>query len=104
MLISINLHNKSSGISIKTNCPPASFSFKGQATRRTTVKYGPFEKCPLMLLVHSKTISLSIWIFQESMVRFHVVDLKCKECGSYNTSREGEEGVSVAKIWFYQTS
>ena len=33
--------------------------------------------------------------FQESKVKFHVVGLKCAECGSYNTSREGEEGVPV---------
>lgn len=34
-------------------------------------------------------------LFQESKVKFHVVGLKCAECGSYNTSREGEEGVPV---------
>ena len=28
-------------------------------------------------------------------MRFHVLGLKCLECGSYNTSREGEEGVPV---------
>lgn len=32
---------------------------------------------------------------KESKVKFHVVGLKCAECGSYNTSREGEEGVPV---------
>ena len=37
-------------------------------------------------------------MFQESRVRFHVVGLKCMECGSYNTSREGEEGVPVAAV------
>ena len=36
-----------------------------------------------------------IIILQESKVRFHVVGLKCAECGSYNTSREGEEGAPV---------
>lgn len=30
-------------------------------------------------------------------MRFHVLGLKCIECGSYNTSREGEEGVPVAQ-------
>lgn len=35
------------------------------------------------------------FFFQESKVKFHVVGLKCAECGSYNTSREGEEGVPV---------
>ena len=32
------------------------------------------------------------------MVRFHVGGLKCMECGSYNTSREGEKRVSVAAV------
>jgi len=35
---------------------------------------------------------------QESKVRFHVVGLKCAECGSYNTSREGEEGTPVIPV------
>ena len=38
MLISTNLHKKSSEVSIKTRSPPASFSFKGQATKHTTIK------------------------------------------------------------------
>ena len=37
MLISINLHKKSSEVSTKTRSPPA--SFKGQATTFTTVKW-----------------------------------------------------------------
>ena len=37
MLISTNLHMKSSEVSTKTRSPPASFSFKGQATKHTTV-------------------------------------------------------------------
>ena len=41
-------------------------------------------------------LSARVWIFQERRVRFHIVGLKCKECSSYNTSREGEEGVPVA--------
>ena len=39
MLISRNLHMKSSEVSIKTRSPPASLSFKGQATKHTTVKW-----------------------------------------------------------------
>ena len=39
MLISRNLHNKSSEVSIKTRSTPASLSFKGQATKHTTVKW-----------------------------------------------------------------
>ena len=39
MLMSRNLHQKSSDVSIKTRSPPASFSFKGQATKHTTGKW-----------------------------------------------------------------
>ena len=39
MLISRNLHKKSKEVSIKTRSIPASLSFKGQATRHTTVKW-----------------------------------------------------------------
>ena len=39
MLISRNLHKKSSEVYIKTRSPPASLSFKGQATKHTTVKW-----------------------------------------------------------------
>ena len=39
MLISRNLHTKSSKVSIKTRSTPASLSFKGQATKHTTVKW-----------------------------------------------------------------
>ena len=38
MLISRNLHNKSSEVSIITRSPTASLSFKGQVTKHTTVK------------------------------------------------------------------
>ena len=37
MLISGNLNNKSSDVSIITRSPPASLSFKGQVTKHTTV-------------------------------------------------------------------
>ena len=38
-------------------------------------------------------------MFQESKVKFHVIGLKCQECGSYNTCRtagpdESSEGAS----------
>ena len=39
MLISRNLHMKSSEVSIKTRSTPASLSFKGQATKHTTAKW-----------------------------------------------------------------
>ena len=38
MLMTRNLRMKSSEISIKTRSPPASLSFKGQATKHTTVE------------------------------------------------------------------
>ena len=38
MLIGRNLHKKSSEVCIKTRSSPASFSFKGLATKHTTVK------------------------------------------------------------------
>ena len=34
-----NLHKKSSEVSIKTRSPPASLSFKGQATMHTTIEW-----------------------------------------------------------------
>ena len=39
MLISRNLHTKSSEVSIKTRSTPASLSLKGQATKHTIVKW-----------------------------------------------------------------
>ena len=45
-----------------------------------------------------KVLSVRVCTFQESRVRFHAVGLKCMECCSYNTSREGEEGFPVAAV------
>ena len=39
MLISKNLHKKSSEVSIKKKVTPASLSFIGQATKHTTIKW-----------------------------------------------------------------
>ena len=50
MLISMNLHKKSSEVSIKTKSPPVSLSFKGQATKHTTVKWSIAHKSSSMLL------------------------------------------------------
>ena len=46
MLITRNLHMKRSKVSIKTRSTPASLTFKGQATKHTTVKWsiGHFGK------------------------------------------------------------
>ena len=43
MPISRNLHMKSSEGSIKTRSTPASLSFKGQATKHTTVKWSIYQ-------------------------------------------------------------
>ena len=39
MLMSRNLHKKSSEVSVKTRSPPATFSFKGQTNKHVTVKW-----------------------------------------------------------------
>ena len=39
MLMTRNLHKKSSEVFIKTSSPPASLSFKGQATMHTAVEW-----------------------------------------------------------------
>ena len=45
MLISSNLHKKSSEVSIKTRSTPASLSFKGQASKDATVKWSISSLC-----------------------------------------------------------
>ena len=54
MLISRNLHMKSSKVSIKTRSTPASLSFKGQATKHTTVKWSIGSND------HNKNVALSL--------------------------------------------
>ena len=56
MLISTNLHKKSSEVSIKTRSPPASFSFKGQPTKRTTVKWSIETKIDIRKLSHENLV------------------------------------------------
>ena len=53
MLISRNLHNKSSEVSIITRSPPASLSVKGQVTKDTTIKRS-IGGCNVNLLVGRK--------------------------------------------------
>ena len=48
----MNLHMKSSKVSIKTRSTPASLSFKGQATRHTTVKWSIHNEIPDTHYVH----------------------------------------------------
>ena len=54
MLMTRNLHKKSSEVSIKTSSAPASLPFKGQATNHTTVEWS-IPKVPQFVLV-SKSI------------------------------------------------
>ena len=49
MLISSNLHKKGSEVSIKTRSTPASYSYKGQATKNTTVKWSIAGTAPSLL-------------------------------------------------------
>ena len=38
---------------------------------------------------------MKLFFQKKCKIKFCVLGLKCIECGSYNTSREGEEGVPV---------
>ena len=49
MLISSNLHNKGSEVSIETRLTPASYSYKGQATKYTTVKWSISDMDPMLV-------------------------------------------------------
>ena len=60
MLISWNLHKKSSEVSIKTPSTIATFSFIGQVTKHTTVKWSIQEILKLCLVT---------WPMNESEVR-----------------------------------
>ena len=84
MLISRNLHKKCSKVSIKTRSTPASqipASFKGQATKRTTVKWSIDTKNEMNLsergtkkmepsLMASNHARANHWIGGESVKRF----------------------------------
>ena len=75
MLLSINLHKKSSEVSIKTRSPPASFSFKGQATKHTTVKWSicfhrPFHSCVLSCLALNKNEAAGDLVLIETSALF----------------------------------
>ena len=68
MLISSKLHKKSSEVSIITRSPPASFSFKGQATKHTTVK---------------RSILGKLWSIVGKLFEDHKVDF-CPLCESFD--------------------
>ena len=61
MLMTRNLHEKSSEVSIETRSPPASLSFKGQATKHTTVEWS-ILKVLLFELITKSIYSSSIII------------------------------------------
>ena len=69
MLISRNLHMKSSEVSIKTRSTPASLSFKGQATKHTTVKWSIVSK----FQCHSLT--QTIFEMTQLILKCHVRDM-----------------------------
>jgi hypothetical protein len=37
-----------------------------------------------------------IFVFQYSTIKFHIIALKCGECGSYNTSRDDDAPLNAA--------
>ena len=59
MLISRNLHNKSSEVSVITRSPPASLSFKGQVNKHTTVKRSIKITMTLIQFMKEKTCKKS---------------------------------------------
>ena len=70
MLISRNLHKKSSEVSIKTGSPPASFSFKGQGTKHTTIKWSILNNHCLPSVLqfsgykqYSEGRNCSVWVY-----------------------------------------
>ena len=65
MLISRNLHKKSREVSIKARSPLASLSFKGQATRHTTVKINNGLFKFLTSSSHSRALFCEIWVFSQ---------------------------------------
>ena len=62
MLISSNLHEKGSEVSIKTKSTPASLSYKGQGTKHTTVKWSII--CELCGICRDWRSSLAALSFQ----------------------------------------
>ena len=66
---------KSSEVSIKTRSPPASLSFKGQATKHTTVKWS------IEMKYLSFEFSLIKWTPQDNDP--HPLGLKITWCASY---------------------
>ena len=52
MLISRNLHKKRSEVSIKTGSTPASLSFRGQATKHTTVQCKMVHSCSFRRMIY----------------------------------------------------
>ena len=65
MLISTNLHKKSSEVSIKTRSSPDSFLFKGQATKHTTVKWS--------IPLSNVRVGVCGWIISLGRIRFILI-------------------------------
>ena len=73
MLISTNLHKKSSEVSIKTRSPP--FSFKGLETKHTTVKWSIISLIQILLAVKEQHLmqSLIFLSYPEEKQRFNIL-------------------------------
>ena len=56
----MSLHKKSSEVSIKTRSPPASISFKGQATKHTTVEWSILKVLQFVLSIYSRSIIIAM--------------------------------------------
>ena len=72
MLISENLHKKSSKISIETRSTLASLLLKGQATKHTTIKWsiGDFQLISLpQMLVHRTKENKVFWEFDVTIMQ-----------------------------------
>ena len=63
MLISRNLHKKSSEVSIKAKSTPESLSFKGQETKHTTVKWSIGKDISLAHKMSAVCFFISLYCF-----------------------------------------
>ena len=75
MLISRNLHNKRSEVSIVTRSPPASLSLKGQVTRHTTVKRSIFQLVTYFMC--GTYFSSSVWELNNQNYEIFAVFHRC---------------------------
>ena len=80
MLVSRNLHNKSSEVFIKTRSTPASLSFNGRATKHTTVKWSKYSRYNFSSYQHKSCLKLLLFLPTPSlfmMLLFTVYPMVC---------------------------